>query len=322
MTKNQNPMKNYKILFALFVVLFIASCSGIKSVPEGELLYTGGKITVTDTSVSKKQRSALKSEFEDLLRPKPNKKFLGMRPKLFFYNLAGDVKKEKGFRYWLKFKVGEEPVLFSQVDLEYNKSVLQNYAENKGYFNARTAADSTRSGKTATADYTIKPQRQYTIKSVTFPTDSTGLSGAIKKLQRRSLLKVDQPYNLEVIKAERVRIDGRLKEKGYFYFNEDYLKIQVDSTVADHKVDLKLMVKEETPEIAKKDYRINKIVIYPNYSITSDSASIKTDSIVKYNDFTIIDKDNLFKPRVFDRVLYFKKDDLYNRTNHNLKIEW
>jgi hypothetical protein len=40
---------------------------------------------------------------------------------------------------------------------------------------------------------------------------------------------------------------------------------------------------------------------------------------VQYKDFTIIDPDNLFKPR-FDRTLYFAKGDLYNRTDHNLSL--
>jgi hypothetical protein len=36
----------------------------------------------------------------------------------------------------VKTKVGEAPVYYSKVDLEYNKLVLQN-AENDGYFNNR-----------------------------------------------------------------------------------------------------------------------------------------------------------------------------------------
>ena len=44
------------------------------------------------------------------------------------------------------------------------------------------------------------------------------------------------------------------------------------------------------------------------------------NSIKKYNDFTIIDPENLFKPRIFDRALYFKKEDLYNRADHNLSL--
>jgi hypothetical protein len=51
----------------------------------------------------KKERKALKAEFEAIVRPKPNSSFLGFRPKLFIYKIAG-TQKTKGFRYWLKPK--------------------------------------------------------------------------------------------------------------------------------------------------------------------------------------------------------------------------
>ncbi|MFV8327342.1 BamA/TamA family outer membrane protein [Flavobacterium sp. ZS1P14] len=313
-------MNKRYLLYFLFSALFASSCSSTKFLAEGELLYTGATVKVEGNEITKKEKKALKTALKDILRPKPNSSFLGLRPKLYLYNLAGTPKKEKGWRYWLKNKVGEPPVLYSQVDLEYSKSVLQNFSENAGYFNTRTTADSTRHGKKATAEYSIKPGKQYKIREVKFPTDSSIISSAVRNTRRRSLLKKDDGYSLDVIKAERIRIDTRLKEKGFFYFNPDYLKVQVDSTVADHQVDLIVKVKEETPKLAETPFRINKIIVYPNYSIGSDSVKTNYSSIKKYNDFTIIDPENLFKPRIFDRALYFKKEDLYNRTNHNLSL--
>ena len=313
-------MNKTPLLYFLFLGLFISSCSNTKYLPEGELLYTGAKIKVEGKQTSKKENKALKNQLQEIVRPKPNSSILGLKPKLYIYNLAGTPKKEKGWRYWLKNKVGEPPVLYSTVDLEYNKSVLQNFAENSGYFNTRTSADSTRYGKKATAEYIVKPGKQYKIKEVKFPTDSSIISTAVRNTRRRSLLKKEEGYSLAVIKEERIRIDARLKEKGFFYFNPDYLKVQVDTTVADHQVDLIVKVKDEAPKLAETPYKINKIIVYPNYSIGSDSVKTNVDSIKKYNDLTIIDEENLFKPRIFDRSLYFKKNDLYNRTDHNLSL--
>jgi hypothetical protein len=97
----------------------------------------------------------------------------------------------------------------------------------------------------------------------------------------------------------------------------DYLKVQVDSTVADHQVDLIVKVKRNSA-ISANQYRINDIIVYPNYSINADSLVATTDS-VKHNDITIIDPENIFKPRILI-VLYISKDDFYNRTNHNLSL--
>ncbi|MES2412003.1 MAG: BamA/TamA family outer membrane protein [Bacteroidota bacterium] len=303
--------------YIAILVLFVVACSGTKNLPEGELLYTGATVKVVkDSTTSKKQRKELQKRLKEVPRPIPNKKFLGMRPKLFLYNLAGDVKKDKGFRHWLKYTLGEAPVLFSEVDLEYNRSLLQNFSENNGYFNTRTSADSTRRGKRATAEYKVTPGRQYKIKSIQFPTDSSDISKAVRRTQRRSLLKVGKPYSLEVIKSERERIDTRLKQRGFYYFHEDYLKVQVDSTVGKYEVDLFVKVKDEAPKEAKEVYRINKIFIYPNYALNQDSLKVSE----KYKDFTIIGNNGLFRPRVWDRTLYFKKDDLYNRADHSLSL--
>ena len=321
MSKKHSNMKNLYIKYFLVLSLFfVFGCSNTKYLPEGDLLYTGGSVTVKDSIIKKKDRKALEKELEGLLRPKPNKQILGLRPKLWIYNLAGEPKKEKGIRYWLRTKVGEEPVLFSKVDLDYNASVLRNFSENKGYFKTRVSADSTVRNKRVTAEYTVTPKRQYIIKSVTFPDDSLKMSKIIARSSRRSLLKVGKPYDLDVIKAERERIDARLKEKGYYYFNPDYILAQVDSSKGDHEVKVRLVIKPDTPPKALTSYKINKIVVYPNFTIAKDSTKYKKEDIVQYKDFTIIDTANTFNPRVFDRAIYFKKGDLYNRKDHNLTL--
>ncbi|SMP31571.1 Outer membrane protein assembly factor BamA [Flavobacterium hercynium] len=306
--------------FSVLSLFFVFGCSNTKYLPEGDLLYTGGSVTVEDSIIKKKDKKALEKELEDLLRPKPNKQIFGLRPKLWIYNIAGEPKKDKGIRHWLRTKVGEEPVLFSKVDLDYNASVLRNFTENRGYFKTRVSADSTAKNKRATAEYTVQPRRQYKIKSVKFPADSSELSKEIAKTSRRSRLRPGRPYDLDVIKQERERIDARLKEKGYYYFNPDYILAQVDSSKGDYEVNIKIKIKEETPEKAKVAYKIDKIVVYPNFSISKDSVRYKKEDIVQYKDFTIIDTANTFNPRVFDRTIYFKKGDLYNRQDHNLTL--
>lgn len=306
--------------YIVLSLLFVYGCSNTKYLPEGDLLYTGGSVTVKDSVIKKKERKALENEMEGLLRPKPNKTILGLRPKLWFYNIAGVPKKDKGIRHWLRTKVGEEPVLFSKVDLDYNASVLRNFAENKGYFKTRVSADSTVRNKRATAEYVVQPRQQYKINEVKFPDDSSALGKAVARTQRRSLLKEGRPYDLDVIKTERERIDTRLKEKGFYYFNPDYILAQVDSSKGDHLVNIKLKIKEETPQKAREPYKIDKIIVYPNFTVSKDTVKYKKEDIVQYNDFTIIDTAHTFNPSVFDRAILFKKGDLYNRKDHNLTL--
>ena len=307
---------------------FAFSCSNTKYLKEGEMLYTGAEVKIENDSLSKKSKKALKSELEDNLTPKPNSSFLGLRPKLFFYNIAKEPKKEKGFNYWLKYKIGEKPVLLSDVDREFNKDIIVNYSENKGYFNAKATYDTVSKNKKAQVIYTLRPGNQYLINKVKFQNDSIPVTEEIVKVSDKTLLKEGNPFDLGVIKSERERIDNQLKQKGFYYFHPDNLIIQADSTVTkNHKVELNVKLKENTPDLAKQQFTIDKVIVFPNYNIRDVkdgkyNIPMDSDSLAKYahNDIYVIDPEQKVKPKIFDRALYFKKGDLYNRADHNLTL--
>ncbi len=307
---------------------FAFSCSNTKYLKEGEMLYTGAEVKIENDSLSKKSKKALKSELEDNLTPKPNSSFLGLRPKLFFYNIAKEPKKEKGFNYWLKYKMGEKPVLLSDVDREFNKDIIVNYSENKGYFNAKATYDTVSKNKKAQVIYTLRPGNQYLINKVKFQNDSIPVTEEIAKVSDKTLLKAGNPFDLDVIKSERERIDNQLKQKGFYYFHPDNLIIQADSTVTkNHKVELNVKLKENTPDLAKQQFTIDKVIVFPNYNIRDVkdgkyNIPMESDSLAKYahDDIYVIDPEQKFKPKIFDRALYFKKGDLYNRADHNLTL--
>ena len=307
---------------------FAFSCSNTKYLKEGEMLYTGAEVKIENDSLSKKSKKALKSELEDNLTPKPNSSFLGLRPKLFFYNIAKEPKKEKGFNYWLKYKIGEKPVLLSDVDREFNKDIIVNYSENKGYFNAKATYDTVSNNKKAQVIYTLRPGNQYLINKVKFQNDSIPVTEEIVKVSDKTLLKEGNPFDLGVIKSERERIDNQLKQKGFYYFHPDNLIIQADSTVTkNHKVELNVKLKENTPDLAKQQFTIDKVIVFPNYNIRDVkdgkyNIPMDSDSLAKYahDDIYVIDPEQKFKPKIFDRALYFKKGDLYNRADHNLTL--
>jgi len=84
-----------KYLPILFCVL-IAACSGTRHLPPGEKLYTGSEIKLESTDIIiKKKKRVIKTTAENAIRPQPNKKFLGMRPKLCIYMAAGENPKSK-----------------------------------------------------------------------------------------------------------------------------------------------------------------------------------------------------------------------------------
>src|SRR5690606_7167822 len=93
------------------------------------------------------------------LLPKPNSKFLGMYFKVGLWNMGGgpDTTKTGFFNRWLRNQ-GQEPVLLSEVNREYNENLLRNKMENLGFFNAQVTSDTLIDGKKATALYHAYPE--------------------------------------------------------------------------------------------------------------------------------------------------------------------
>lgn len=320
-------MKNRTInhITALALIATLVSCN-TRYLKDGELLYTGAKVKIDSDTLSKDDKDELREGMEKNLTPKPNSSFLGLRPRLWIWNITPEPKKPKGITNWLKNRIGEKPVLLAHVDREFNRKIIVNYAENKGYFNAAASYDTIVKNKKAKVLYTVQPKARYFISNVNFPEDSTRLNQEIQAVKEESLLKPGRPFDLDVIKAERERIDTRMKERGFYYFHPDNIIVQADSTVANNqKVELAVRVKDNTPELSKKAFTIDKVVIFADYNIADAKdrnyvIPYKTDSLEVYNGMYIIDPLKKFKPKIFDRAMYFQKGDLYNRADHNLTL--
>jgi outer membrane protein insertion porin family len=302
-----------RIIYLLSLAVILNACSTTKYVPEGEKLYTGGTVKIEDKAISKGDSKGLSAEMKSLIRPKPNSSLLGMRIKLWLYY---KTKNRHGFIQKFFSKYGEPPVYVSQVDLAKNSEIMTNRLQNESYFQASVSGDTVGKKKTAKALFTALPGPSYTIRNITFPvaTDNS-LDTAIKGTMAGTLLKSGNKYNLDVIKSERVRIDTRLKEEGFFYFAPEQLIVRVDSTVDKHKVDLVVKIKETTPERAREIYTIRNIYVYPNYSLKD--TSLKLDQAAAYRWYNIIDPRKTVKPYIFANTVLLHPNDVYSRTVHN-----
>ncbi|WP_316846702.1 BamA/TamA family outer membrane protein [Pedobacter psychrodurus] len=306
-------------LLFLLACLVWAACSSTKSLKPGQILYTGAEVKINpDTSGKIDDEKQVKADLESKTRPRPNKSLLGIKFKLGIYNLAGEPKKPKGLRNWLR-RQGEPPVLLSEVKLKYNNDVLSSYLISEGYLQAEVTGDTVVKDKKGKAIYTAVTGERYKINKITFPPDSGVLTKIINTNKGKTLLKVGDYYDIDTYKNERIRIDNDLKENGYFYFSPDYLLMQVDSTIGKNLVNVSVKVKDIAPDAGLKPYTIKNINIYPAYSLRRDSTLRKLKPL-EYNDFNIYDDKNTFKPRLFDRLVFFQKGELYNRKDHNQSL--
>ncbi|GAO45685.1 translocation and assembly module lipoprotein TamL [Flavihumibacter petaseus] len=308
-------MKHLAVIIASLCMLY--SCSTTRAVPEGDQLYTGSKIKWKGDKP--KDYGNLEDGMNERLRPKPNRRFLGMPIKLWLYNL-GNKPKGKGLNYLLREKWGEAPVLYSKVKEEYTSEILQHYIEDNGYFQAQLHWEKVNeSGKKASVRYSVEPGTRYTLRNVVYEMDSSVLGQAILDTKAKSILKPGRIYRLDRIKTERDRINARLKEKGFYYFNADHLLFEID-TNHQGKVDLFLQIKKETPSSARIPYRMENVIIYPGYTLEKDSL-VRNSAELDMGTYKVVDPDHLFLPNVFERSVFLKEDSLYTLSAHDITLQ-
>lgn len=285
-------------------------------------MYTGSSVSVKSEGLSSKEAKVLKNDLDGAIRPRPNSSFLGIRFKLMIYNLGGKSEKDKGVRKFIR-NLGEAPVLGSSFDAVKNEKILENILYNKGFFypdlKSETVTDTGK--KTTRGKFEIVSGPQYIIKEVFFPEPTNLITRHIDSIKDKSLLKPDLPYNLDLIKGERDRISRALTEKGYYYFKSDYLLDVVDTSIGDMKANMYMTLKEEEmPTEASYVYKINDVLIYPNYRINARREDTSKKGAVFYNGYNIVDRRKTFKLHVFRQAMQFQPGDIYNRTEQNLSL--
>jgi outer membrane protein insertion porin family len=310
---------NKTIIIQLTICLLLSSCSVTKHLPKGEKLYTGAEIKLQSSDqISQRKKKLIKTAAENAIRPKPNKKFVGLQPKLWMYMKAGENPRGK-LKKWFK-KNGEAPVFISSIKPAVTAAIVDARLFNIGVLNTHTESEIIEKLHTSRVIYTSHIQIPYTLKEVKYSISDDSLNRIILTEKKKSLIKAGDDYNLENLKSERIRIDALLKDNGYFYFNPDFLLFKADTSGKNHDVKLRLTLKDSLPEKALTVYRINKVIIDQNFSLEEDEAKQKETLLYESNYFLGTESELKIRPRVISRSVYLRKNEIYSRKNHNITL--
>lgn len=302
-------MKNIGKIVVLISLagLIFQSCSVKKYIPEDEKLYTGATIDIESDSVIQNEKQ-LKVVLNEALRPKPNKKILGMRLGLCFYYKV--QKENPGFinRFFYK-RMGEEPVYLSDVETFDVKEILLNRLENRGFLYSSANHEIHEKTKTASIDYSLTVPAPYRMENYRVDSLPAPIFSAIEKSVTDTELKSGTRFDLNYMKQERQRIDSDLKMDGYYNFNPDFLIFEADTNQYDKKrFDLFLRLKTDVPERSLVPYRISKVNVYANY----DANDLAEREKVRFNEKNYINSADFFKPKYLDPFIVLEEGQYFN----------
>ncbi|WP_200976215.1 BamA/TamA family outer membrane protein [Echinicola sp. 20G] len=301
-----------KIFLQLLFIGLLSSCGVTKFIPEDERLYTGAELEVKTNDPEGVNNKALKiihTRLEDVIQPEPNGKFLGMRIGLWAY-YKGSKEKPGFINRFLKKKIGQEPVYFSQVNPSKTEELLLNRLENNGFFYALSSSESTGKGKFAGVEYTVEVSRPYRLEKYQLEGDSLTIQKEIAKIIEETELKPGVRFELEAFKSERLRLNDELKKRGFYNFNADYLIFEADTNNYDErKFDLFLRLKQDVAQKSIVPYEVKDIRVYPNYSVDEEKGNQDTTTI---KDIDFIQDELAFRPELLEKYILIKEEEAYS----------
>jgi len=302
--------KNIKIGFLWGAAMLVfSSCSVKKFIPDDERLYTGASVEI-ETEAEIQNQKELESVLEKVLRPEPNKRFLGMPLGLYFYYKM--QKDNPGFinRFFYK-RMGEEPVYQSDVQPFEVNDILLNRLENRGFFYSAVSYKFHEKEKEASVEYTVKVPDPYLMEKYQLDSLPEPIHSEIEKSVSATKFEKGMRFDLSNMKHERERIDKDLKSNGYYNFNSNFLIFEADTNQYDNKrFDLFLRLKKETPEKSIVPYRISKIDVYADYD--AQDFDDDDEDVVRFNDKNYINSESFFKSKYLDPFITLSEGQYYS----------
>ena len=382
----------------------IVSCSRYTSVPKNQYLLFKNHLNIYGVDI-------YNSDFKDIIRQKPNRKFLGLPLFLWIHNsidsttvqnkhskllarvkrvntrkikknerinekriekaikngLTNYEKKELyledttnirlSFMEWLKFKLGEPPVIFDSI--YYNKTLDQFkvFLHSKGYYDAEIASKVEYKKKKSNVFYQINTGLPYYISEFNVTTSNDTLrklSQKFKSIQNPTGEMIGKNFDSQILDDYREKISYFFRENGIYGFSNSNIKYVVDTSnvsktvsiemqLLDRIVSVNSSLKEIVPFSIKKISNVYFHVIDTSYVFDGFKNKIYRSNLTLFSNGFIRTIDTLnynsnlpgssiritynsylpFKPEVFDEQNFVFVDSNYtqslvDKTNFNL----
>lgn len=306
----------------LFLVLassvLLTGCFNTRFLNDGEQLFQRNRVVFEDERPPEGDK-ALGGELKDISQLQPNTRLFGLtKTRLWFYNVANKGKETK-FKYWMKYKVGEPPVLYDSLYADRSVALMKNYLENKGYFYAKVNyAEIVRRRKVVLV-YLVDLGDVYRIRNVTFPKGNDAITLIAQKNKQQSMIIPCDAFQVTELKNERERIANDMRDQGYYYFNKEYVNFDLDSNDTKKTVDVFVRILPPSDSAQHEVYYINEVFINTDFSIERVKAGAQYDTIHR-DEYHFISEEMKFRPEMLLRSIHFEKDGRYSRADQQLTI--
>jgi outer membrane protein assembly factor BamA len=296
------------------LLLLLASCSANKYLNTGEKYFEGYELEYLDheSLIPKDVKATILSGIE----PDATRRFLMSRPGTWIYNQVDTLKKQKGLKYFIKYRLGNQPSLLSDVDMDQNEEIILSRMRSAGFFRASIEHRIDSSRHRASITYLISPNKPYYFDSLEIVPKPMPWSEELQRVYfENPIIQQGELFRKQSLTNQRQKISEQLQTEGYFYFAPNLLLYQADSSSSDRKVKVKMGLKDNVPPAAIEKFTLDSVTV--NLASGSNNTKVIGDSLR-----AIIDPDRLFiNPEKLRPFVVMRAGKIYNKKDEILTLE-
>ena len=305
------------IAMTLTTVTLLCSCASTKHVPDGQLLLDKVKINILDKDNAKDLN---KQELTNYLRQTENHKVLGgLKMQLAIYNISGKDS-SNWFNKWIR-RVGTPPVIYDSTLTTASENQLQRALINKGYLKNTVTSNVTLKPekKKAQVEYNITLNKPYLIRSIAYDIPNDSLREIILGDTTDFPIKCQSALDHKKLDDERELIVQRLRNKGYYAFNKNYITFVADTAAGSHDVDLTLALSDKTQDLphmphidTHRQFYVRDVIFVTSYDAVNMQNGVYGDS-TSYNGITVLyGEDRYIDKAILDENCFIRPGTIYN----------
>jgi len=257
-------IKSSTRILLFFLLIFLLSCNATKYVPDDQYL-------LKNVRIENDSRYIKNEDLEDYIKQKGNKRFLGFRLYLHLYNLTSPDRDNRLQRF-LK-KIGEPPVIYNNGLQQSTTDQLKLYMRSRGFYNATVSDTVIYKNRKANVIYRVDARRPYLIRNIDYFFQDGNLGEIVMSDSTSEKIGKGDVFDVDLLEAERVRIERLLRNHGYYNFSKDFIYYEVDSNLKSNEVDLVLGIRKfavtdqkgYVHQVPHTIYRINNVYINTDF---------------------------------------------------------
>ncbi len=299
------------------VAALLWGCSSTKHVPKGQYLVDKVSVKVEDT------KEVSSGELYNYLRQTPNHKVIGfLKLQLATYNMSGRDS-TKWYNRWLR-NLGQAPVIYNQQLTDISARQLQLAMVNKGYLEAYVSVDTVMrpDKKKINVAYTVHAGEPHRVSGVRYVIPDTVMRNAVMRDSAQLFsIKPGSLLNRNDLDAERARITQRLRNRGYYSFNKEFITYTADTVAGSKEVELTMTVNSPTTKVdttvitgEHEKYLVRNVYFITSYDpSTGRYTNAEEVDTLQYKGLSIVyGKDRYIKPQVLEEKCFITPMQLYN----------